>query len=132
MIPTGAVVEAATGKKELPSRTWRIDFERGRINGMTDDLEAVRQAVFKILQTERFKYLIYSSDYGCEWRSLVGRSSAVVSMEAGRMLEEALGQDERIERLEGIETLLKGDQAEIKFTVVTRHGSFSSIWEVMT
>jgi hypothetical protein len=99
---------------------------------MTDELEAVRQAVFKILQTERFKHPIYSSDYGSEWRSLIGRSSAVVPMEAGRMLEEALGQDERIEGIEGIETVMSGDQAKITFTVVTRHGSFSSTWEVMT
>ncbi|OUS69764.1 hypothetical protein B1748_30110 [Paenibacillus sp. MY03] len=132
MIPMGASIDTSTERAELPSRTWRIDFEKGRAGGMTDGLEAVRQAVYKILQTERFKHLIYSSDYGCELRSLVGRSPSAIPMEAERMLKEALGQDERIEGIEGIETVVRGDQAVITFTVVTRHGSFSSTWEVMT
>lgn len=132
MIPTGGSIDAATASAERPSRTWRLDLERGRTAGMTDGLEAVRQAVYKILQTERFRHLIYSPDYGSEWRSLIGRSPAVVPTEAKRMLEEALGQDERIDRIEGIETTTSGDRAEITFTVVTRYGSFASTWEVTT
>ena len=34
---------------EQPTRTYRLDMEAGRILGMTDGLEAMRQAVLKIL-----------------------------------------------------------------------------------
>ena len=51
---------------EQETRTYRIDFENGCISGMIDGLEAVKQAITKILLTERYKNLAYSDDYGCE------------------------------------------------------------------
>ena len=59
MIPTGGQLTAAlpSGTAVQSSRTWRLDAETGRIAGKIDGLEAVKQAVFKILQTERYAYM---------------------------------------------------------------------------
>ena len=41
--------------EQQPSRTWRIDKRTGRIQGETEGLEAVKQAVDIILHVERFR-----------------------------------------------------------------------------
>src|SRR5690606_27931875 len=67
MIPTGGTIaDAATAEVRQPSRTYKLEFARGRVAGMTDGLDAIKQAVYKILQTDRFRYEIYSFDYGHE------------------------------------------------------------------
>lgn len=81
---------------DLPSRTYRIDFEAGRVSGIVDGAQAVSQAIRKTLMTERFSLLIYSWNYGMEWNALTGESGRVAESELRRLLSEALLQDERI------------------------------------
>ena len=52
--------------EEEPSRSYRMDKGKQAVRGKVDSLEAMEQAVFKILNTERYQYLIYSWDYGIE------------------------------------------------------------------
>ena len=56
----------------LPSYTYQV--KNGRIHGYIDGLEAMRQAVEKILLTERFEWVIYSSNYGVELERLIGET----------------------------------------------------------
>jgi len=107
-----------------PSLTWHIDFDKGRIIGKTDGLVAIQQAVFKVFQTNRFWYDIYSFDYGHELTLLLGSSPEFVQSEATRMIQEALLPDDRIDSVENVEAEINGDQITIRFTVVTVYGSF--------
>lgn len=43
-----------------PSLTYRLDLENNRIAGKIDDVEAIQQAILLILQTERYKFEMYS------------------------------------------------------------------------
>ena len=65
---------------DMPSKTYRIDFQTGRISGTVDGRDAMVQAIRKILQTERFQYLIYSWNYGMEWSRLIGKSRFVAGL----------------------------------------------------
>ena len=58
--------DAIREEEEGTSRTYLIDWDRGRIGGLTDGEEAVRQFIRKALMTPRFKCLIYDSQYGSE------------------------------------------------------------------
>lgn len=40
----------------------------------------MKQAIYKILQTERFEYLIYSWNYGIELNAVVGKSFQVLQV----------------------------------------------------
>ncbi|MFD0959797.1 DUF2634 domain-containing protein [Paenibacillus chungangensis] len=131
MIPEGGVLPGAVQSLEQPSRTWRLDLEHGRVSGMIDGLEALKQAVFKTLQTERFRYLIYSANYGHELRDLIGSSPLFLASEVKRMLEEAVLQDDRILRIDDVETRTEDDSLRISFTVVSRLGSFQGEMEVI-
>lgn len=111
-------------KRRQPSLTWKLDLTRGKVTGKTDELDAVRQAVYKILQTERFAYAIYSFQYGHELKQLLGSNPLFARSEVKRLLTEALLQDDRIVAVEQVETELEGDRMTVRFTVVTQLGSF--------
>ncbi|MFS8534834.1 MAG: DUF2634 domain-containing protein [Limnochordales bacterium] len=131
MIPQGATLSnAQIVTVEQPSRTWGIDWEAGLVTGMIDGLEAVKQAIHMILQTPRFRYLIYSPNYGHELESLIGKHPLLVRSEAARMVREALLQDDRILAVEDFDVRVNGDNILIAFTVRSRYGSFRAQQEV--
>lgn len=83
-------------QKDQTSRTYKIDFSAKRVGGYVDEIDAMKQAIMKILQSERFLYLIYSWNYGIEMRAIVGKSYQVIASEIKRILREALLEDRRI------------------------------------
>lgn len=94
-VTIGQTVEI-TPAADHPTRTYKVDFDAGRVAGFTDETEAMKQAIFKILQTERFSFLIYSWNYGIELNSIIGKSYPVFSSEIKRVITEALMVDSRI------------------------------------
>lgn len=131
MIPTGGTIaDAATVEVRQPSRTYKLDFAWGRVAGMIDGLDAVRQAVYKILQTDRFRYEIYSFDYGHELGAAIGANPAFVRSEVSRIIQEALLQDDRITDIQNMQVAIEGDSLTARFTVVSDAGSFEQ--EVVT
>lgn len=118
VVPTGGI----TGATEIvtePDRTYKIDTKTGRITGYIDGLDAVKQAVFKILQTERFIHSIYSSNFGSE-----GIRSNSITPELETWIRDALTQDDRIEEIEDFRISSNGDSANVSFTVVSIYGNF--------
>lgn len=126
MIPSaqnGLLAVKVEYPEQQPSATYRIDFERGRIIGHVDRLEAVKQAIVKILQTERFSHLIYSWNYGAEMNAVFGKSYAIMESELRRVLKEALMQDRRITGLKDITIAKSGSRsAAVAFTAETIFG----------
>lgn len=100
-----------------PSLTYAVDLEHGRIRGMTDGLEALRQAVYFILRTERYMYLIYSWNYGVELRDLIGQPKEFALPEIKRGITEALLQDDRITEVDGFEFETGKKSVHVTFTV---------------
>lgn len=49
MIPSSHTYAQQLQTVEQPTRTWRLDFQRGKVVGMIDGLDAIRQAVVKVL-----------------------------------------------------------------------------------
>ena len=70
-----------------------------RIKGYTDERKAMEQAIYKILLTERYQYLIYSWNYGIELKDLFGKPIPYCCVELERRIREALLQDERITKV---------------------------------
>lgn len=118
MIIPGASLGAIEEEVRQPSRTYAIDLENGRIAGTIDGVEAVRQAVYKILDTDRFAHFIYSANYGTE-----RRFGGLYSNDIERWVSEALLVDDRIVAIEDFQTAVSGDEAIVSFTVVSIFGS---------
>lgn len=106
----------------LPTRTYGI--KNGRIQDHIDGLDAVAQAVDKILSTERFEHEIYSEDYGAEMDRLIGQDFDFVESDIERTITDALSVDDRIESIDNFIFEKAGtDSAFVKFTVVAIEGS---------
>ena len=86
-----------------PGFTYKLHTDSQRIGGYVDNLEAYKQAVYKILNTERYRYVIYSWNYGVELEGLVGKHIAYIVPEIERRIIEALMQDDRTERVDSFE-----------------------------
>lgn len=94
-VTVGDVVEI-TSPADQPTRTYKLDLDAGRVAGMVDGVDAMKQVILEILLTERFAYLIYSWNYGIELNAVVGKSYQVFSSEIKRVITEALLADSRI------------------------------------
>ena len=130
MIPTIEILTQEITEPSYPSRTYRIVVEADRISDYVDDLDAVAQTVYLILSTERYKYVIYSWDYGVELLDLFGKPMPYIMSELPRRIKEALTQDNRISDVIDFTFEKKGKALLTKFTVVTTVGTISSELEV--
>jgi hypothetical protein len=106
-----------------PTDAYKLNGETGRVCGYVEGLEAMKQAIYKILLTERYQYIIYSWDYGIETLDLYGEPATYVCPELERRISEALLMDERIESVSDFEfdTSKKG-VVHVAFTVHTIFG----------
>lgn len=85
------------------SKNYKMYFTEKFINGYVDKLEAMHQVIYKILNTERYQYIIYSWDYGIETLDLYGEPISYVCPEIERRITEALIQDDRIQSIDNFE-----------------------------
>lgn len=153
MIPNIQLLTEEITETQYPSNTYKIvisakndltQLSRGvvslstsaeletidRINGFVDDLEAVVQAVYLILSTERYQFIIYSWDYGVELVDLIGQPMPYVMSELPRRIKEALTQDDRIDDVVDFEFEQNGKRLHTTFTVVSNVGNISTELEV--
>lgn len=85
------------------TKNYQMHFTEKFINGFVDELQAMHQVIYKILNTERYQYIIYSWDYGIETVDLYGEPISYVCPEIERRIIEALTQDDRIESVDNFE-----------------------------
>ena len=112
---------------EQPTLTHRMDREKEYIKGKTDEIEAMKQAVYKILMTERYGSIIYSRNYGIELKDLFGQPASYVCPELERRITDALLWDKRIESVGNFEfDLSKKGVVSVRFNVRAVFGSFES------
>ena len=117
-------------QEELPSKTYWVDFSAGVIRGFCDGLEAIQQAVYKILNTQRYEHLIYSWNYGAELSGLFGQPAPYVYSEIKRLVTEALTQDSRVQSVDGFTFEKRRGKVLAKFTVTTQYGEIPVQQEV--
>lgn len=97
MIPsTSGFLQQDFEIEEQPTKVYRMDLSSNSIRGFCDGLEAMKQAVFRILNTERYRYIIYPWWYGIETLDLYGEPVTWVCPELERRITEALIVDTRI------------------------------------
>lgn len=85
---------------EIPSKNYKMHYDIDKISGFVDEIDAVKQAIFKILNTERYQYIIYSWNYGIQLLDLYGEPVSYVCPELERRITDALSVDDRITSLE--------------------------------
>lgn len=113
-----------------PSYTHKLDIDRNRVRGMTDERDAVLQAVYLILNVERYAYPIYSRNYGSELVDLIGQPMDYAMSEMKRRITDALMQDDRITGVDGWTFETGRKSVLVRFTVYTIYGELEATKEV--
>lgn len=127
MIPqTDYELEADFEIEEIPSSTFKLLIDKKRIIGRCDNLDAIKQAVYLMLNIERYNYVIYSENYGVELMDLIGQPIPYVLPELKRRITECLTQDDRIDSVDGFEFEVNKKNVHCTFTVHSNIGSFES------
>lgn len=99
--------------EDEPSLTYAMKLNN-KINkdnifvGKIDDVEAIQQAILKMINTERYEYEIYSWDYGIELQDLLGMDMPYVMSEVKQRITDALLSDERIESVDDFKIKISG------------------------
>lgn len=122
---------------ELPIfKELAYDFETGQLKKIggrqyyVEKNEALKVWIWKALSASRFTYLAYSSDYGNEIYTLVGRYLAkpLLYSELKRMIEEALLCNPYIKSLTDFEAGQQGAKVICTFEVNTVYGSVAQAY----
>lgn len=113
-----------------PSKTWIIDRNTMQVSCIDKGLEAVRQAVEIALNVERYRWTIYSANYGSELDGLVGEDEAYIIAEIPRLVEGALSPDSRVVSVDDYTyTRTDTNSLTVSFTVHTVYGDFVEVLE---
>ena len=108
--------------EEETSYTYKLNLDESIIAGFVDGLEAMKQAIYLILNIERYEYLIYSWNYGIELNDLYGQPIPFVLPELKRRITEALVQDSRILGVDNFSFEINKGKVHATFTVHTIFG----------
>ena len=129
MIPELRIPASLTlSTEEKQSRTYQLS--ENSIQGYVTDAEALRQAIYKILNTEKYEYPIYSFNYGIELNSLTGKDRTYVKIELMRRIKECLLEDERIIGVNNFNFTETGDELYCTFNVTSIFGEMLITREV--
>lgn len=113
-----------------PTRTYRLNFTGKPSTGMLDGVEAMKQAIYMILYSERYVYEMFSWNYGVEFWPCFQESDPVLAMaKVETAIREALLQDDRITAVDSFsfepdETNKKA--LHVTFNVLTTEGNVES------
>jgi hypothetical protein len=135
MIPDIKILTEEIQQVSYPTETYKIEHSEqdppeDRINGNTDDLLALQQAIYLILGTERYEHIIYSWDYGIELIDLIGKPVPYVLAVLPRRITEALTQDDRVEDVIDFEFDVKKSKVHVTFVVKSKLGDIPVSMEV--
>ena len=116
--------------QDQPSLTWIADPVTHRLRGRGDGWEAVRQAVEIIVNVERFKWQIYTPNFGADYDGLLGNEAGFVASELQRRLEDAFLPDSRLLGMKDFTWSARDTSLAASFTVLTVFGDVPGSLEV--
>lgn len=104
---------------------YGMDFETGQLTGQTvSGIEAIKVWVWLCLQTQRFRFSIYSWNYGCDFEQYIGvaLSDEYLSTDARDEIQDALCVSPYITGIENFRADREGDRLTLSFRVATIYG----------
>lgn len=116
--------------QDQPSLTWIADPVTNRLRGWGDNYEAVRQAVEVIVNVERFKWQIYTPNFGTDYDGLLGTEPGYAASELRRRLEDAFLPDNRILGIKDYIYSFQDVSLSVSFNVQTVFGDVPGSMEV--
>lgn len=123
MTPETNILDTEYNTDSEPYTTYKMNMESLTIEGLCDGKEALKQAIYKLIMTERDAFLIYDHKYGIKLVDLYGKNMAYASAVIKLRLEDCFKNDSRIKGIDSL--LLSSDKNKLvlTFTVNTEFGT---------
>lgn len=129
MIPQSFInTDLVVNEDTEATKTYKLSSIK--IQGYTDELGALEQAIYKEINTEMYEHPIYSFSYGIELESLIGKDAVYVKIELKRRLQECLIKNETITSIENFQYTISGDSILCAFNVISIYGELLITKEV--
>ena len=106
-------------------RDFEVDWENMTLTGnIVEGLDAIVQWANNALRTKRFKWAIFSSDFGEEYTDLIGHtfSQEYLENECNRLVSECLEEHPYVQGIDNLVVSVEGDHLYISFTLITDLG----------
>ena len=128
MLPENQITELLEDyeTKVHTTETFKLNTDENRVYGITNGIDAIKQAAYKILNTERYKYGMYSWDYGIELEDLFGMDIDLVIAKLPNRIKEALTQDDRIIDVTDFEFKKGRNELTVNFVINTNVGKIEA------
>lgn len=78
------------------TNTYKLHYTKKKINSFVDRKQALEQSIYCLLNTERYKYPIYSFNYGIQREDLFGKNIDSIMRKLQNRINNALVSDDRI------------------------------------
>ena len=108
--------------KEQTSNTYKLIYLKDRLKGFTDEIEALKQTIYFILNTERYDYLIYDWNYGFQIKDLIGQNPNDILQTIQARISDALIQDTRITEVSNFSFDVIKNNVKTTFTIKSIFG----------
>lgn len=118
-------VAVSAEKQQITPREYGIDFETGQLTGgIVEGKEAVKVWIWLALQTPRYRYYIYTWDYGSDFEELIGQgyTEEYIIAETRRMTEDCLLVNEHVQDIREFGVNMQGSTLAISFVADTIYG----------
>lgn len=116
-------------KDDYPTETFKINFETNQIEGKCNSLEAMKQAFYLQLNTQRYANKAFSNNFGMEWQDLIGNTEDFIVSEIVKRLKDMILGDKRYTdvSLDSDSPFeINGDLIIINIIVTTIYGEFTA------
>lgn len=110
--------------KSLPTSQQLTGLE-SLISGTIDDVSALKQSIYLILNIEADKFIIYPYTYGIQTMDLIGKPSYYVVALLPERIKSALMNDNRVVDVSDFEFEINKNKIRVQFVVSTIYGSMN-------
>lgn len=106
------------------TKTFAVNMTGNGIAGFVEGLDALKQSIYIMLNTEADKHLIYSYTYGLNTLDLLGKPVYYATAVLPNRLKETLLSDDRILDVSDFEFTAVKNKLHVQFVVTSIYGSF--------
>ena len=112
------------------TNTYKLHYTKNKISGFTNRRNALEQSIYCLLNTERYKYVIYSFNYGIQREDLYGKSIDNAILKLQYRISNALNADDSINSVTNFEFDSKERGVlKVKFIVNSIYGEIEINYE---
>jgi hypothetical protein len=110
--------------EKMNTKTFVINTLDECMGGKIDGIEALKQSIYMMLNTEADQHIIYPYTYGMKTIDLIGKPSYYVVGVLPNRITETLMKDTRITNVSDFEFEINRNKLTVKFTVHSVYGDF--------